>query len=95
MSFYSNVTEQDLISWRKLAERQKNQRYLKIKNRILKHTHDIILAESLSSLTKKLEEVEESTQKLGEIIKRSNTPQLAIENTHNALPIKNDKYILV
>ena len=51
MSIYSNVTEQDLISLRELAEQQKNQRALKIKNRILKQTHNIKLAESLSPIT--------------------------------------------
>ena len=40
MSIYSNVTEQDLINLRKLAEQQKNQRALKIENRILKQTPD-------------------------------------------------------
>ena len=40
MSIYSNITEQDLINLRKLAEEQKEQRALKIKNRILKQTHD-------------------------------------------------------
>ena len=35
MSNYSNVTEQDLISLRKLAEQQKNQRAPKNKNIIL------------------------------------------------------------
>ena len=40
MSIYSNITEQDLINLRKLAEQQKNQRALKMKNRILKQTHD-------------------------------------------------------
>ena len=73
MSIYSNVTEQDLINLRKLAEQQKNQRALKIKNRILKQTHDTKLAESLSPITKKLEEINESTQKLGEVIKESNS----------------------
>ena len=53
MSIYSNVTEQDLINLRKLAEKQKNQRADKIKNRILKQTHDIKLAESLSPIPKK------------------------------------------
>ena len=48
MSIYSNVTEQDLINLRKVAEQQKNQRAEKIKNRILKQTHDVKLAESLS-----------------------------------------------
>ena len=32
MSIYSNVTEQDLINHRKLAEQQKEQRAHKIKN---------------------------------------------------------------
>ena len=43
MSIYSNVTEQDLINLRKLAEKPKNERALKIKNRILKQTHGIKL----------------------------------------------------
>ena len=34
MSFYSNVTEQDLDSLRKLAEKQKEERAIKIKNRV-------------------------------------------------------------
>ena len=34
MSFYSNVTEQDLIILRKLAEQQKNQRAPEIKNKL-------------------------------------------------------------
>ena len=42
MSIYSKVTEQDMINLRKLAEQQKKQRAIKIKNRILKQTHDII-----------------------------------------------------
>ena len=57
MTIYSKVTEEDLINLRKLAEQQKNQRALKIKNRILKQTHDIKLAESLSPIPKKLSEV--------------------------------------
>ena len=51
MSIYSNVTEQDLINLLKIAEQQINQRALKIKNRILKQTHDIKIAESLSPIT--------------------------------------------
>ena len=62
MSIYSNVTERDLENLRKLATQQKNQRAEKIKNRILKQTHDIKLAESLSPITKKLDEVNKSTQ---------------------------------
>ena len=41
MSIYSKVTEQDLINLRKLAEQQKEQRALQIKNSILKQPHDI------------------------------------------------------
>ena len=96
MSIYSEVAEQDLINLRKLAQPQKNQRPLKTKNRILKRTHDIKLAESLKPITKKLE-VNEGTQKLGDVIKESNsenennTPQPAIENTLNHQPIENNK----
>ena len=62
MSIYPNVTEQDLIILGNLAEQQKNQRALKIKNRILKQTHEINLAEGcLSPITKKLLEVKYST----------------------------------
>ena len=91
MSVNFNVTEQYLIILRELAELQKNQRAHKIKNRILKQTHDVKLAESLSPITKKLSEVTESTQKIEEIVKESNTPRLAIANTHNALPIENEQ----
>ena len=38
MSINPNVTEQDLVNLRKLAEQQKNQRALRIKNRNLKQT---------------------------------------------------------
>ena len=71
MSIYSNVTEQDLINLRKLAQQQKEQRAEKIKNRILKQTHDLKLSESLSPITKKLDEVKETTQEVGEIIKKT------------------------
>ena len=73
MSIYSNVTEKDLENLRKLANQQKNERALKIKNRILKQTHDIKLAESLSPITKKLATINESTQKISDIIKESNS----------------------
>ena len=89
MSIYSNVTEQDLINLRKLADQQKEQRALKIKNRILNQTHDVKLAECLSAITTKIDEtskelgnvIKKSTQNLGNVIKDNNTPQLAIENT--------------
>ena len=73
MSIYSNVTEKDLENLRKLADRQKEQRALTIKNRILKQTHDVKLAESLSPITKKLNTINESTEKVGDIIKETNS----------------------
>ena len=84
MSIYSNVSEQNLINLRKLAEQQKNQRALKIKNRILEKTHDKKLAESLSPLTKRLDLIENNKgEKIGDIIKKSESESetLAIENT--------------
>ena len=71
MSVYSNVTEQDLIILRKLPEQQKIQRALRIKSRILKQTHDIQLAQSLSPITKKLEKLKEYTEKLGDVLNDS------------------------
>ena len=102
MSIYSNVTEKDLDNLRKLAEQQKHQRALKIKNRILKQTHDEKLAESLSPITKRLDLVENNKgEKIGDIIKKSqqepsqlaieNTPQPAIENPQPQLPIENNQ----
>ena len=81
MSIYSNVTEQDLIILHKLAEQEKEQRALEIKNEVLKQTHCIKLAESLLPIIEKLDEVKEYTQEVGKIIKKNNTPQLAIEKT--------------
>ena len=91
MSNYSNVIEQDLLNLRKLAEQQQNQRPLKIKRRFLNQTHDIKLAESLSSITKKLKEVKESNQKLGEDNKENSTSQPAIKHTSPLLPIENEQ----
>ena len=73
MSIHSNVTEEDLINLRKLANQQKDQRAIKIKNRISKQTHDIKLAESLSPITKKLDTINDSTKEIGEVIKESNS----------------------
>ena len=84
MSIYSNVTEQDLINLRKLAQQQKGQRALKIRNKISKQTHDKKLAESLSPITKRLDLLENNKgEKIGELLRKSEeeTPQLAIENT--------------
>ena len=94
MSIYSNVTEKDLDNLRKLAEQQKNERARKIQNKILKQTHDIKLAESLSPITKKLDEtskklddtIKKSTQNLENVINENITPKPAIENTPNIQP---------
>ena len=91
MSIYSNVTEQNLTNLRKMTEEQKNQRALKTKIRVLKQTRDIQLAESLSPITKKLDEVKDSTQKMGDVVKENNAPQLAMETTQNKLPIENKR----
>ena len=74
MGIYSNAIEQNLINLRKLAKQQENERALKLKGRILKQTHDIELTESLSPITKNLDEVIESIQKIGEFIKENKTP---------------------
>ena len=71
MSVYSTVTKQNLIILRKLADQQKSQRALKIKNRVLKQTHDINLAESASPKTKKIDDTKESRKKLGEVVKKT------------------------
>ena len=82
MSIYSNITKQDLDNLRKLAEQEKNERALKIKNRILKHTHDVKLAESLSPITK---ELKKSTKKICEVIKESNSEN---ENNQEIVPVE-------
>ena len=82
MSIHSNVTEQDLINLRKLVEQQKEKRALIIKNRILKQTHDIKSAESLSPITKK---VDESTKKISEVINPSNSEN---ENNQERVPVE-------
>ena len=82
MSIYSNVTKQDLDNLRKLAQQQKEQRALKIKNKILKQTHDVKLAESLSPITKQLKE---STKKITEVINPLNSE---IENNQEIVPVE-------
>ena len=94
MSISCNVREHDLINLRKLAEEQINQRAEKDKNGILQQTHDIKLAESFSHITKKIDEVKETTRNLGEVIKKSQpeTPQLAIAKTPTThQPIENNE----
>ena len=61
MSTYSDVTEQSLNNIRKLAEQQKNQRALRIKNRVSRQTYNKKLAESVPTITKNIEEINKST----------------------------------
>ena len=82
MKIFSNVTEQHLINLRKLAEQPKIERDLKIRNGILKRTHDIELAESLSPIAKNLDEVNEFPENVSDIIKESNFE----DNNKRALP---------
>ena len=70
MSIFSKVTEQDLIIRRNLPDQQKEQRAEKSENRILKQTHVIKLAENLSPIIEKLDEVKKTTQDLGDVIKK-------------------------
>ena len=86
MSIYSNVTEKDLNNLHKFAEQQKEQRALKIRNKIQKQTHDKKLAESLSPITEKLHE---TTKKLGEVIKESQPSQhiqTILQNSESQTP---------
>ena len=51
------------------------------------------LAEALSPITKKLDEIRETTQKIGDFINKSQpeTHQLAIENSQPKLPMENNQ----
>ena len=64
---------------------------MKLKIKFQKQTHVIKLAETLSPISKKIDEVKESTQKLGEFVTEINTPHLVLGNTHNALPTENEE----
>ena len=85
MSIYSSVTEKDLDNLRKLAEQQKNERSLKIRNKILKQFHDKKLAESLSPITEKLDSINKSTKKIRKVIKESNSEN---ENSKDIVPVE-------
>ena len=77
-----------MINLCELAEQQKNQRAEIIKKRILRQTHDIKLAESLSPITKKLDEVNKSfSESNKQLVKKSevedgNTRTKHTENTN-------------
>ena len=69
-----------MVNLRRLSERKKEQRAFKMKNRHLKQNHDVKLAKKLTPITEKIDEVEETTQKVGVIIKDSNSEN---ENDRN------------
>ena len=71
MSFYPNVNIEDLIILCELAEQGNKQWAKKFKNRLLKQTHAIEIAEKLSLMIKKIYEVIESFKKIGEVVKKS------------------------
>ena len=85
-----------MINLRNLAKQQKNQQALKYENIILKQTQNIKLEGSLSSITKKLDEVKETTQQLGDVFKESQpeTPQLAFENALKHQPKDNIEAVI-
>ena len=85
MSIYSNVTVQDLINLRKLAEQQEAQQALEVEHRILKQTYDNKFAESLTTITKKLNTVTESIKIIGEVNKDSNSEN---ENNQEIVAVK-------
>ena len=71
MNVNLNITEEDLIDLSKLAEQQNKKRAIKTEDRISKRTQVRKLTESLSPITKKKEEVDETTKNLGDVIKDS------------------------
>ena len=86
MSIDPNITKQDLINLSILTEQRKNQRALKIENRNSKQTHDKKLAEIFTAITRRLEKLHESTQKLGEVFRRNSQ----IENQQEIVPVEFD-----
>ena len=71
MSIHRTVTKQELIDLYKLAEQPKHQRAEENRKRKLEQTQDIKLAENTLRITKKLQKLDESTQKV-EVLKISN-----------------------
>ena len=72
MSVYQNVTEHNLISLSKSAEQWNNQRAIRSKIKFLKQTHDKNIADTFTSITKKIEEVDKSIRKM-EVLKKKKT----------------------
>ena len=71
MSIFPNKATQDLKNLYNLAEQQKNQGALIIKNKNLKQTQDKKLAETVSPISKKFEAVNESTESLADVSKQT------------------------
>ena len=76
-----------MINLVKIADQQDNQLALKIKIIILKQTHYIKLSGSSAPITRKLQEVNETTKNWEKYLKK-NVPQPAIENTPPPQPIE-------
>ena len=68
-----------------MAEQQKNQRAEKIEDKILKPTHGKHLAESFTPITEKLSEVNESTEKLAEVLNKEDSEN---ENQQKMIPVE-------
>ena len=85
MSSYPDIIQQDLISFCNLPQQQKNYQATKFKNSILKPTHDIKLAEKFSPKTKQLENMDESSKKLGE---KFNKEDFENENQKKIVPVE-------
>ena len=97
MIVYPNVTEQDLINFGRLAEKQNNYPATKNENRTLGKTLDKKLAESFEPMNQKIEEVNDTIQKLTKMLKRAESeietsiplaiechqPQITTQNTRN------------
>ena len=71
MSIFPNKATQDLENLYNLAEQQKNQGALIIKNKNLKQTQDKKLAETVSPISKKFEAVNESSESLADVSKQT------------------------
>ena len=85
MSIHPDVTDQDLINLGRLTEQQKNQRADRIKIKTLDETHDKKLAESLEPTTEKVEEVNDSHEKVTEVLKESDSE---IENQQEVVSVE-------
>ena len=84
MSIYANKAEQYLVNSGKLAEQQKDQRTIKIKNIVLKQTQGKKLAESFAPTNKKVTAVNDSTKNL-EVFQKQDSEN---ENQQEIVPVE-------